>query len=45
MAWTAHADDQGFIRTGHRDLLIAEAEITELLDKLASWTFQEVPLG
>lgn len=44
MSWVAHADDRGFIRAGHGDLLIAEAEIPELLDRLASWTFQEVPL-
>ena len=44
ISWIAHADDQGFIRAGHRNLLIAEAETTELLDKLASWTFQDVSL-
>ena len=44
ISWIAHADNQGFIRAGHRDLLVAEAEITKLLDKLASWTFQDVSL-
>jgi len=44
LAWTAHAVHEGLIREGHKKLLIAETEIGELLDELASWTFQEIPL-
>lgn len=44
LAWTAHAAHEGLIREGHKRLLIAETEIHELLDELASWTFQEIPL-
>ncbi len=44
IAWTDHAVEEGLVRAGHRNLLLAEREITELLDKLALWTFRDVAL-
>ena len=43
-AWVDHAVQEGLIRVGHRGLLQADTDFGALLEKLASWTHEEVPL-
>ena len=43
LAWVDHAVQEGLIRAGHRDLLLADHDVARLLSRLAEWTLPTMP--
>lgn len=44
LAWVEKAVTEGMVRPGHEKLLLTGTDIGALLDGLASWTYEDVPL-